>query len=139
MPSYDLNLKDPQTILRILVCLVESTKTKEAEFFAQDYDGLQKPRVLIVDYNRKKGVISLRVTADNGAAVAVQPENFGWVQPPQTAPLERARTEAAQTARRTHIPTDEELAAMEEEANKKQALARLEAEGKAPLRIRTAQ
>lgn len=137
MPSYDLNLKDPQTILRILVCLVESTPKKEVEFWAQDYDGLQKPRVLIVDYNRKKGVISLRVTADNGAAVAVQPENFGWVQPPQTAPLERARTEATATARRTHIPTDEELAKMEEEANQKQSLARLEAEGKSPLRIRT--
>jgi len=139
MPSYDLNLKDPQTILRILVCLVESTKDKEVQFFAQDYDGLQKPRVLIVDYNRKKGVISLRVTADNGAAVAVQPENFGWTQPPQSAPLERARTEATATARRTHLPSDEELAKMEDEANKRQSLARLEEEGKAPLRIRTTQ
>ena len=137
MPSYDLNLKDPQTILRILVCLVEHSKDKEVEFWAEDYDAMQKPRVLIVDYNRKKGVISLRVTADNGAAVAVQPENFGWTQPPQSAPLERARTEATQTARRTHLPSDEELAKMEEEANKRQALARLEEEGKAPLRIRT--
>lgn len=139
MPSYDLNLKDPQTILRILVCLVEASKEKEVEFWAQDYDGMDKARVLVIDYNRKKGVISLRVTADNGAAVAVQPEAHSWTMPPQSAPLERARTEATQTARRTHLPTDEELATMEEEAQKKQALARLEAEGKAPLRIRTTQ
>jgi hypothetical protein len=138
MPSYDLNLKDPQTILRILVCLVAQSKG-EVQFYAQDYDGLDKARVLIVDYNRKKGVISLRVTADNGAAVAVQPEAHSWTQPITSAPLERARTEAAQTAQRTHVPSDEELANMEEEAKRKQELARLEREGKAPLRIRTTQ
>jgi len=134
MPSYDLNLKDPQTILRILVCLVEQSKG-EVQFYAQDYDGIAKPRVLIVDYNRKKGVISLRVTADNGAAVAVVPEAHAWTQPPQVAPLERARTEATQTARRTHVPTDEELADLEDQSKKNQSLARLDEEGKAPLRI----
>jgi hypothetical protein len=137
MPSYDLNLKDPQTILRILVCLIEASKNKEVEFWAQDYDGMDKARVLVIDYNRKKGVISLRVTADNGAAVAVQPEAHSWTQPPQTAPLERARTEATASAKRTHVPTDEELADLEEKSRQNQNLARLEEEGKAPLRIRT--
>jgi len=137
MPSYSLDLRDPQTVLRILVCLVESSKAKELQFWAEDYDTMSKAKLLVIDYRRAKGIISLRVTEDNGAAIPVAPEAHQWSQPPQSAPLERERTEATKVARRTHLPTDEELATMEEEAQKKQALARLEAEGKVPLRIRT--
>jgi hypothetical protein len=134
MPSYNLDLRDPQTALRILVCLIEQAKG-ELQLWAQDYDSLDKGKLLTVDYNRKKGIISLRVTSDNGGAVTVQPEAHAWTQPPQVAPLERARSEAAQKSQRTHVPSDEELAAMEENQKRIQELANLEREGKAPLRI----
>jgi hypothetical protein len=136
MPSYSINLADLATCHRILICLVEQSKG-EVQFWAQDYDGLDKGKVLSHSYDRKKGIISLRVSSDNGGAVVVQPESHAWTMPPQTAPLERARSEAARQATRTHVPTDEELAIMEEENQRRQELARLEKEGKAPLRIRT--
>jgi hypothetical protein len=139
MPSYALDLRDPQTILRILVCLIESTKAKELQFWAEDYDTMSHGKVLLVDYQRRKGLISLRVTSDNGAAIPVQPENMAWTQPPQSAPLERARAEATRQAQRVSVPSDEELADLENEMKKRQELARLEAEGKAPLRIHTKQ
>jgi hypothetical protein len=134
MPSYNLDLRDPQTILRILVCLVDQSKG-ELQFWAQDYDGIDKGKLLTVDYNRKRGIISLRVTSDNGGAVTVSPEAHAWTQPPQVAPLERARSEAARQATRTHVPADEELAEMEENQKRVAELAKMEREGKAPLRI----
>ena len=136
MPSYQINLADPQTVLRLLVCIVEQAKGKEVQVWAQDFDGMDKPKLLLVDYNRKKAVISLRATADFGSAVPVQPEAHQWARPPIDAPLERARTDATQKARQRAIPTDEELADMEEAAAARQSLAKLEEEGKAPLKIR---
>jgi hypothetical protein len=136
MSSYNLDLRDPQTALRILVVLAEKSGG-ELCVSAEDYDGLDKAKLLIVDYDRKRGLISLRVTADNGCAVPVQPEAHNWTQPPQSAPLERARTEATRAARQRAVPSDEELADMEEKMRARQELARMEEEGKVPLRIRT--
>jgi hypothetical protein len=134
MPSYNLNLADPQTVLRILVTIVEGNGGS-MEFHSEDYDKMDRSKLLTIDYDRAKGVNTLRVLGNSSAAVSVVPEAHSWTQPPQTAPLERARSEAAQQSRRTHVPTDEELANLEEEAAKRQNLARMEAEGKAPLRI----
>lgn len=137
MPSYALDLRDPQTVLRILVCLVEAAKGKELQFWAEDYDSMANGKLLTVDYNRKRGVISLRVTSDNGGAVQVSPEATNWTKLPQEAPLERARSEALRKAQRVAVPSDEELADLEKEMRNRQELARLESEGKVPLRIRT--
>jgi hypothetical protein len=134
MPSYNLNLADPQTVLRILVTLVEQNGD-ELHFKAEDYDGLDKGKVLSHSYDKKGGMITLRVSSDNGGAVVVQPEAHQWTQPAQSAPLERARTEATKIAQRRAVPSDEELADMEEAAQRSQNLAAMEAEGKAPLRI----
>jgi hypothetical protein len=136
MASYNLDLRDPQTVLRILTVLVEQ-HDGELTFPAEDYDSLEKPKLLVVNYSRKKGIVFLRTTADFGSAVPVHPEAANWTNPPQTAPLERARSEAAQQARRVAVPSDEELADLEEKMQARQNLAAMEAEGKAPLRIRT--
>jgi len=137
MPSYNLNLSDPQTVLRILVALVEQSGGF-LEFHAQDYDQMDRSKLLTIDYDRAKGVNTLRVLGNSSAAVSVVPESHQWSLPLTSAPTERKRTEASEKAARTHIPSDEELAEMEEKTNQRQALARLEEEGKAPLRIRTA-
>jgi hypothetical protein len=136
MPSYSLNLADHATLLRILVVLAEQAGGV-LEFHSEDYDALDRSKLLTVDYDRKKGVNTLRVLGNASAAVSVAPEAHAWTQPPQSAPLERARTEATQRARRSHVPSDDELAALEEKMQREQELARLEAEGKAPLRIKT--
>jgi hypothetical protein len=136
MPSYSLDLRDPQTVLRIMVCLVEAAKGKELQFWAEDFDGQTTGKLLVVDYQRKKGIISLRVTSDNGAAVPVAPEAHQWVRPPEAAPLERHRVAAAETAKRSHVPTDEDMADLEDAARKRQELAKAVDEGKTPLQIR---
>jgi hypothetical protein len=136
MPSYNLNLADPQTVLRILVTIVEQSGGI-LEFHSEDYDKMDRSKLLAVDYDRTKCINTLRVLSNSSAVVPVVPEAHGWTQPPQTAPLERARNEATQQAKRQTVRTDEELADMEDEMQKRQALADLEKEGKAPLRIRT--
>ena len=98
MPSYNLDLRDPQSVLRILVCLVEAAKGKELQIWAQDYDGLNTGKLLTVDYQRKRGIISLRVTSDNGAAIPVAPEAHQWTRPPEAAPTERHRVAAARSS-----------------------------------------
>lgn len=137
MPSYNLDLRDPQAVLRILVCLVEQSKGKELQFWAEDYDGQSTGKILLVDYQKKKGIISLRVTSDNGAAIPVAPESHSWTKPAEVAPLERARVVAAETARRSRVPTDADMADAEERATAAQELAKAVEEGKTPLRIRT--
>lgn len=139
MPSYNLDLRDPQSVLRILVCLVEAAKGKELQIWAQDYDGLNTGKLLTVDYQRKRGIISLRVTSDNGAAIPVAPEAHQWTRPPEAAPTERHRVAAAEAAKRSRVPTDEDMALAEEEAQRRQELSRAVDEGKTPLRIRTVQ
>jgi hypothetical protein len=136
MPSYNLDLRDPQAVLRILVCLVEAAKGKELQFWAEDYDGQNTGKLLVVDYQKKKGIISLRVTSDNGAAVPVAPESHAWARPPEAAPLERHRVAAAQAAERHAVPTDEEMADLEEAAERNRNLAKAVEEGKTPLQIR---
>ena len=136
MPSYNIDLRDPQAVLRILVCLVESAKGKELQFWAEDYDGQNTGKLLVVDYQKKKGIISLRVTSDNGAAVPVAPEAHQWARPPEAAPLERHRVAAAAAAERHAVPTDEEMADLEEAAERNRNLAKAVEEGKTPLQIR---
>ena len=136
MPSYNLNLADPQTVLRILVTIVEQNGGY-LEFHSEDYDKMDRSKLLTIDYDRTKGINTLRVLGNSSAAVSVAPEAHQWTQPPQSAPLERARSEAAQQSRRSSVRTDEELAIMEDELQKRQELAQMEKEGKAPLRIRT--
>jgi hypothetical protein len=138
MPSYNLDLRDPQTILRILVTLVEQNRG-EMSFRAEDYDSLDKGKLLMVDYNRKRGVISLRATADFGSAVPVAPEAHAWTKPAEAAPLERHRVAAAKDAERHSVPTDEDMARLEEDAERIANLARDVKDGKSPLRIRTMQ
>jgi hypothetical protein len=137
LPSYNLDLRDPQAVLRILVCLVEQSKGKELQFWAEDYDGQSTGKILLVDYQKKKGIISLRVTSDNGAAIPVAPESHAWAKPPEAAPLERHRVAAAEQARRSRVPTDEDMADAEERAAAAQELSKAVEEGKTPLRIRT--
>lgn len=137
MPSYSLDLRDAQTVLRILVCLVEQTKRKELQLSAEDYDSLAHGKLLMVDYQRKKGIISLRVTSDNGAAVPVAPEAHQWVKPPEAAPLERSRVNAEREAEQVSVRTDEELADLEDRRAAVQKLAREVAAGKTSLRLTT--
>jgi hypothetical protein len=136
MPSYSIDLRDPQTILRILVCLVRQNEG-ELQFKAEDYDGLEHGIVLTVDYEKRKGLLCLRATKDFGGAVVVAPESHAWAKPAETAPLERSRADAAVAASRRKVPTDEDMARLEEDAMRVQELARADAEGKTPLRIRT--
>jgi hypothetical protein len=134
MPAYNINLADPQTVLRILVTIVEQNGGF-LEFHSEDYDRMDRSKLLTIDYAREKGVNTLRVLGNSSAAVSVAPEAHQWSQPPQAAPLERARSEAAQRSQRSHVPSDQDLARMEEERERDQELARMEREGKAPLRI----
>jgi hypothetical protein len=57
--------------------------------------------------------------------------------PPSTAPLERARITAEHEAENRNIPTDEQLAEMEERIAATQKLARDVKEGKNSLRLKT--
>jgi hypothetical protein len=136
MPSYNIDLRDPQTLLRIIATLVEQNNGVMV-FSAEDYDGIEKGKVLTIDYDRKKGQLSLRCTADFGSAVAVAPEAHAWTKPAEAAPLERHRVAAARDAERRAVPTDEDMADLEEAARRRQELARAVEEGKTPLKIRT--
>jgi hypothetical protein len=136
MPAYNINISDPQTILRILVVLIEQNGGL-LTFNAEDFDGMDKPKLLMVDYERKKGIVSLRATADFGSAVPVHPEAHQWTKPAEAAPLERHRVAAARDAERRAVPTDEDMADLEEAAARRQELARAVEEGKTPLKIRT--
>jgi hypothetical protein len=118
-----------------MLAVLAENSLGELSISAQDYDGFDTAKLLTIDYNREKGLISIRVSKDNGWAVSVHPESRSWTKPSQDAPLERARTEATRVAQRRAIPSDEELADMEDEAHKRQILSKLEAEGKTPLRI----
>jgi hypothetical protein len=128
-------MRDAQTVLRILVCLVEQSKRKEIHFAAEDYDSMKANKLLVLDYQRAKGIISLRVTEDNGAAVSVVPESHQWTLPFEQTRREKARSEATKEVSRRAVPTDEELADMEMAAARRQNLASMEDEGKSPLRI----
>lgn len=138
MPAHQIDLQDPKSLGRLLLAIVIANKG-ELRIKACDYDSIDAGRLLVIDFDRKAGDLVILATSSYGRAMTVTPESYQWTLPLTTAPLERARTEATAAARRTHVPTDEEIVALEEKNAKDQALARLEAEGKAPLRIRTTQ
>lgn len=136
MPAHNLNLADPQAVLRILLTLVEHSEQGEVRFNASDYDELDKEKLLVVDFDRKKGQIVIRATTSNGAVVKVTPEAQQWTLPISAAPLERARLRAERDAELRTVPSDEILADMEEDLARRQTLAREVEEGKSPTRIR---
>lgn len=136
MPAHSIDLRDPQSALRVLLALVIQ-EGGELRLKGVVYDTIDKGRILTLDFDRKKSQIVLRATSDLASAIPVQPEAHGWVMPPQTAPLERARVQAEHEAEVRSIPSDEQLAELEEAMLRKQKLAKDVAEGKNPLRLKT--
>ncbi len=129
-------MTDPQAVLRLILALVIKNGG-ELRVKAPLYDSLDRARRLVVDFDAKKGDIVLRATSDFGRAIIVTPENIAWVKPPEAAPLERARVTAEHEAEKRHVPSDEELADMEERQAALQKLSRDAKEGKTPLRLKT--
>jgi hypothetical protein len=136
MPAHAINLKDPQSALRVLLALVVQAGG-ELRCKAVVYDQLDKGRLLTIDFDRRKSQIVIRATSDLASAVPVAPEAHQWVMPPSAAPLERARVVAEHEAEIRNIPSDEQLAEMEERIAANQKLARDVKEGKNPLRLKT--
>jgi len=136
MPAHAIDLRDPQSALRVLLTLVLQNGG-ELRFKACDYDQLDRGRLLTVDFDRKRSQVVLRATSDFASAVPVAPEAHAWVKPIDAAPTERARVQAEKDASRIAVHTDEELAEREEELARRQAVARLVQEGKSPMRIKT--
>lgn len=134
MPAHAIDLQDPKSIARLLLTIVMANG-REYRIKACDYDSIDAGRLLVVDFDRETGELVLRATSGFGRALVVQPESFQWSLPLSESPLERTRTEASQKARRAAIPSDEELADMEEKAQQRQNLAKMEEEGKVPMRI----
>ena len=136
MPAHNIELKDPLALGRLLMAIVLANG-KELRIKACDYDSIDTGRLLLVDFDRETGDLVLRATSGYGRALVVQPESHQWTLPLNEAPLERQRTEAAKVAARRAVPSDEDLADLESKAQERQNLAKLEEEGKVPLRIRT--
>src|SRR5262249_23573692 len=109
----------------------------ELRLKASTYDTQERQKLLTVDFDKRKSEIILRATSDFGNVVKVPPESYAWTQPAQTAPLERARVAAETEAMRRAIPSDEDLADLEEAAQRNRDVARQVEEGRTPLRIRT--
>lgn len=136
MPSHNADLNDPKNILRILMAVVIKSGN-ELRVKAPLYDSMDRGKLLVVDFDAKKNEIVLRATSDFGRAVVVQPESFQWSQPPNVAPLERARAVAEAESAKSAVHSDEELADMEEAAERRQALAREAAKSGVAMRIKT--
>jgi len=136
MPAHSIDLKDPQSALRVLLALVLQAGG-ELRIKAVTYDQLDRGRILTIDFDRKRSQIVLRATSDLASAVPVAPEAHQWVMPPSAAPLERARVRAEHEVEERNIRTDEQLAELEEELARKQQLAKDVKEEKNPLRLKT--
>jgi hypothetical protein len=136
MPSHNFDLNDSKNILRLLLALTIQNEG-ELRIKGVTFDSIDRGRLLLIDYDPKKADIVIRATSDLGRVAVVPPENAGWAKPAETAPLERSRADAAVAASRRKVPTDEDMARLEEDAMRVQELARADAEGKTPLRIRT--
>lgn len=136
MPAHALELNDPKTLARLLLALAMENGG-EVRLRASVYDSIDRGRILLVDYDRKRGQVVLKASSDFARAVTVAPESYQWVAPPAEAPMERARIRAAAMAERVSIPTDEELADREERAQRNQKLAEDVEAGKIPIRLRT--
>ena len=136
MPAHSCDLRDPKNVLRVLLALVIENGG-ELRLKAATYDTQDRQKLLTVDFDRRKSQIVIRATSDFGSVVQVPPESYQWSAPPAQAPLERARTIAEAEATRRAIPSDEDLADLEERAQKNRNVAAEAAEGRTPVRIRT--
>ena len=139
MPSWNLDINDKPTLLRILSVLIDESEAKEIRFDARAYDTFDKPRLCVVDFDKKNGQIVLKLTSTDGRVAVVQPEAHQWTLPLDQSPTHRQRTQAEQEAQRRSIPTDEELADLEERARQNAQLARDLEDGKSPMRIKVRQ
>ena len=136
MPAHQIDLQDPKAVSRLLLAVVLSGGG-ELRLPAHVYDGIDRGRLLLVDFDREKSELVISATSDWGRAITITPESYAWTQPANVAPLERQRVAAEVSAAKTSMHSDEELAEMEETMQRNQKLARDVAEGKNPLRIRT--
>lgn len=135
MPAYSLDLNDKPTLLRILAVLIEENEARELRFSAANYDSFDKKRLCVVDFDRKKSEIVLRLTSSDGRIALVEPEAHQWSLPLAEAPTERARVRAAENAMRRSVPSDEQLAEMEEKMARERDIANDVEAGKSPTRI----
>jgi hypothetical protein len=106
----------------------------EVRIKAPDYDGIDKGYALLIEYDRATSEIVIRVSS--GKIMLVPCESAGWIKQREEVPRERAEIQATQSAQRSVVRTDEELAAFEEALDKRTALAREVNEGKG-TRFRT--
>jgi hypothetical protein len=131
MPAYKLDFTDPKTFARLLTCLVMH-RGGEIRLPASAYDSYERGRLLVLDYDKEKGDLVLRVTSDFGYSIVVPPENSQWIRPQEEIPRERAQIQAERSAQRRVIRSDEELAEFEEMRERESQLAREASEGKLP-------
>jgi len=122
-------LNDPKTIARLLVSAALE-HGGELRIKATTYDTIDKGRAMVVDFDRAASEIVIRVTSDLGKVVIVPAENSQWLKQPEERPQQRAETQATQDVVRRTFRSDEELAELEEQLDRKQTLAREVAEGK---------
>ena len=130
MPSHNFSLDDPKNTLRVLLALTIKNGG-ELRIKGSFFDSLDRGRLLLIDFDAKRNEIILRATSDFGRAVAVHPESYSWVKPASEAPTERARLQAEAEVERRSIPSDEQLAELEERLARKQTLVQHSKDGTA--------
>jgi hypothetical protein len=136
MPAHNIDLRDPQNVSRILLALCIEAGG-ELRIKARTYDTQDRSKLLIVDFDARRSHIVIRATSGDGSAAKVAPESYQWTAPVAQAPLERSRVAAAAEAARRAIPSDEDLADLEEKAQRDRDLAKAVEEGKTPIRLKT--
>ena len=140
MPSHnfkitsDDGLHPHEDVLRLLLALTIKNGG-ELRIKGTLFDTLDRGRLLLIDFDRKKNEIVLRSTSDFGRVAVVRAEGQVWSAPPESAPMERARIAAAHAAEERSLPTDEQLAEMEEKLAVQKRVADDVAAGLAPMRI----
>ena len=135
MPSYNIDPNDVKSMARLLVAVCKDYGGI-LRINAATYDGIDKGRLLVVDYDRDKSQIVITATTESGRVTIVPPENHGWVRPPEESQREQRQVEAQKSVQRRIVRSDEELAELEEERNKEAALAREVSQGGTTTRFR---
>src|SRR6266404_842597 len=97
MPAHQINLSDHDAALRVLLALVLEAGG-ELRFKASTYDSLDRTRLVILDFDKRKNQVIIRSTSDWGGFASVPPESAAWSQPRDSAPMERARVAATRSA-----------------------------------------
>ena len=136
MPAHQLNLQDPKTLARLLLAMAVENGG-EVRLRGATYDSIDSGRILLIDYDKKRAQVVVKASTNFARAITVQPESYQWTMPQAESPREQAAVKAVAQAQRVHVPSDEELADMEEQAAKRAALAKDIDEGKIPIRLRT--